>query len=193
MCQTGNPQGTRPCRQSGCAGQSCRLRARHTWPGNQWQQCHSTGFWSRKYSLKNHWKVKNALCSGCGVTLSPLWIPRTSPVPSQGDRKEIFWRELLWALLMAHLDDLCAVTFLRYQLMLSWDPVLQSNSFLQDLVLQQLPEQCSFTSSENTTLYSCSGTPSANSTVLFQHRVPRALSELIKHHHSLLCSCTQWP
>lgn len=45
---------------------------------------------------------------------------------AQGDRKEIFWRELLCALLMTHLDDLCAGTFLRYQLMLSWDPVLQS-------------------------------------------------------------------
>lgn len=108
---------------------------------------------------------------------------------AQGDRKEIFWRELLCALLMAHLDDLCAGTFLRYQLMLSWDPVLQSNSFLQDLVLQQLPEQCSCTSCENTTFVHCS----ANSSVLSQHRVPGALSELIKHHHSLLCSCTQWP
>lgn len=138
MCQIGNPRGTHPCRQSGCAGRSCRLHAHRTWPRNQWHQCYSTGFWSRKYSLKNHWKVKNAFCfcSGCGVTLSPLWIPRASPAPSQGGRQEIFGLGLEKAALGTphHLSGwfVCSGTFLRYQLMPSWDQVLQSKSFLQD-------------------------------------------------------------
>lgn len=174
MCQIGNPQGTHPCRRSGCAGRSCRLHAHHTWPGNQWHQWHSAGFGSRKWSFKKTLKGQNCslLLRGCGVTLSPLWTPRTSPLPSQGDRKEIFGFGLERAALgtLHHPSGwfVCSGTLLRYQLMLSWDPVLQSNNFLQDFLLQQLPVQCSCTSSENTHLYSSSETPLCSSSTGLQ-------------------------
>lgn len=96
MCQIGNPQGTHPCRQSGCAGRSCRLHAHHTWPGNQWHQWHSAGFGSRKWSFKKTLKGQN-----CFLLLRWLWCntvsimdPKNISSPLSGGQEGNIW---LWS------------------------------------------------------------------------------------------------
>lgn len=146
MCQTGNPQGTHPCRWSGCAGQSCRWHVHHTWPENQWHQWYSSALGSRKYSSKKSLKGQN-----CFLLLQWLWCstvslmdPKDISSPLAGGQEGNIWP---WMERAARGTPnhpfglfVCSGTFLRFQLMLSWDPVPQSNSFLQeDFTLQQLP------------------------------------------------------
>lgn len=197
MCQIGNPRGTHPCRRSGCAGRSCRLHAHRTWPRNQWHQCYSTGFWSRKYSLKKSLKGQK-----CFLLLQWLWCnsvslidPKDISSPLSGGQAGNIWP---WSGESCSGHSSSPVWMICVQWYLPEVPAhaqLGSSAAKQQFPagLQQLPVQCSCTGSEHTHLYSSSDTPRAHSTVLFQHGVPGALSELIKHRHSLLCSCTQWP